>query len=707
MRDVQTVYARKALTVGKPKVVKLYATADNYFTVSVNGTKVGGTVPVSTDDFVWAKIHEFDITSLLKPGANEIAIAAVNAGGQAGLLCRVQVDGKPVLFSDHTWKVTDVPPKDSWTSGDFNDSGWQDASELGPASMSPWGSRLAGWPAELATQPAYLYHLPIAPVQISYAPDVNHLSWLPATKHVRMGRPVGVSGPWKLILDFGKELTGRAIVTGYHGPFEIDPGESTGEAIEKPYVTSNSSPSPYSAFRYVVLSFPATVDKFEGDVTLDHLYYPVEYKGSFDCSDPLLTQVWYTGAYTAHLCMQEDIWDAPKRDRVRWMGDLHVSGEVINNVFADQFLMEQTMQRLRNDAQRGHKPSELPGANVNDIPGYTCAWIAGMADLYRHIGNRAYIESQHQALLTMLAFMQQDFDSNGVFANNHRQWPFVDWAPLFNGDTPQARAATHLFMVKAAREAVFLLNKLGDSANAAKYNQWAEDLTATAQKYLVTDGTFGDRRQENSMAIYSGVATPSQVSSIYDRVLKPGTPAWGITTSPYYSNYVLLALSQAGHTQDATNYVRSFWGGMLAEGATSWWEGYDPTWEKNNFHAHLQADDGTGYFVSLCHGWSAGPTSFLTERVLGVRSTGGGFKTCEIAPDLGDLAWASGAAPTPGGPLKVNVEKSGSSITVTVEVPKGVSAKVTPGGTITKIDGKAGAGVSTVLGAGKHVVSSE
>ena len=66
---------------------------------------------------------------------------------------------------------------------------------------------------------------------------------------------------------------------------------------------------------------------------LDFKYYPVKYRGAFACSDPLLTKIWYTGAYTAHLCMQEQIWDGPKRDRRLWMGDLQISGQTINNVF--------------------------------------------------------------------------------------------------------------------------------------------------------------------------------------------------------------------------------------------------------------------------------------------------------------------------------------------------------------------------------------
>ncbi len=51
------------------------------------------------------------------------------------------------------------------------------------------------------------------------------------------------------------------------------------------------------------------------------IVYPVSYVGSFESSDVQLNRIWETAAYTAHLCMQDDIWDAPKRDRGRWAGD--------------------------------------------------------------------------------------------------------------------------------------------------------------------------------------------------------------------------------------------------------------------------------------------------------------------------------------------------------------------------------------------------
>jgi hypothetical protein len=37
---------------------------------------------------------------------------------------------------------------------------------------------------------------------------------------------------------------------------------------------------------------------------------PVNYRGSFSASDPELTRIWYTGAYTVKLCLQKDYFGA-------------------------------------------------------------------------------------------------------------------------------------------------------------------------------------------------------------------------------------------------------------------------------------------------------------------------------------------------------------------------------------------------------------
>jgi hypothetical protein len=153
-------------------------------------------------------------------------------------------------------------------------------------------------------------------------------------------------------------------------------------------------------------------------------------------------------------------------------------------------------------------------------------------------------------------------------------------------------------------------------------------------------------------------------------------PTNSLIISPYYNYYVIRAMAEMGHREEALKWIRQYWGGMVDEGATSFWEAYDPSWYREDFHSSLQSDNRSGYFVSLAHGWSSGPTAWLMEQVLGIQPTGAGFSTVDIRPDLVGLDWARGAEPTPRGLLKVDVKKDSSRMMVSLDIPEGVAARV-------------------------------
>lgn len=716
VRDNQKVAFRGSFMLKNlPKSARIALTADNFFKLWVNGRLMDESAPDPKDADVWRKAHVKEIISALRPGKNVIAVEARNLSGAAGFVAKIEGSDASLLLTDKNWKVAeqDAFEGKNWQSPDFPDLAWKPATVEFPLAEGPWAGGLQGWPG-YDTEVPYLSYLPLKPIIVNEMSgkfeEVGSLMLPGVTRTTVSQYNAKDSKPPQLNLDFGKELTGRIeIETEGDAEVVIGTGESLEEAVNAPWGGAHSFKlkkgvagfTPWSAFRYATVSFktasqakPVVIKK----LILNHKYYPVVYKGSFTCSDPLLTKVWYCGAYTSHLCMQEDIWDAPKRDRLRWMGDLHVSGAVINLAFGDTFLMEQSMQRLRNDAQGGRPANQPPTGHVNGIPGYSCAWVCGLADFHRHLGDFDYLKKQHDSLISMMEYLRGELDERGVFANKRKAWNFVDWSPGFNEDNALTRGATHFFLTKAAKEASFLLQEMGDATNARAYAKFAEDLTRAAQTYLLPAGkltvsdrlppgtmTFSDRRQDNAMAIYSGVATDLQTNAIYVELLTPTSTAWNEVATPYYNNYVIYAMSQAGHTKDTLEIIRKHWGGMLAQGATSFWEGYDPKWDKTNFHSHLQADNGTGYFVSLAHGWSAGPTSWLTERVLGVRPTSGGFKSVEIVPDLGDLKWAEGEIPTPQGAIHVRVESEGRDTVVTLFLPKNVLAVVRiPGDKVTQ-----------------------
>lgn len=135
-------------------------------------------------------------------------------------------------------------------------------------------------------------------------------------------------------------------------------------------------------------------------------------------------------------------------------------------------------------------------------------------------------------------------------------------------------------------------------------------------------------------------------------------------------------MSKTGDRRIALSWIRKYWGGMIAEGATSFWEGYDTRWPKEDFHRFLRSDDGEGYFVSLSHGWSSGPTAWLMDNILGVTPEEPGFQRVLIRPDLFDLESADGTIAAPQGPIRVELKKANGNMTASLDLPQGTETRV-------------------------------
>ncbi len=122
----------------------------------------------------------------------------------------------------------------------------------------------------------------------------------------------------------------------------------------------------------------------------------------------------------------------------------------------------------------------------------------------------------------------------------------------------------------------------------------------------------------------------------------------------------------AGDYQGAIDNIRDYWGAMLDMGATTFWEDFDVDWMNNASRIDEMPVKGKtdvhctygGYCYkqlrhSFCHGWASGPTSWLSQYVLGVSVVEPGCKVIRIEPHLGDLKWVEGSFPTPFGVVKI------------------------------------------------------
>jgi len=134
----QQTWARAVIDLKEiPANATLLASADNHIEVWVNGQPAG-----QSDE--WAQAAKTDVTKLLKPGRNTVAVLARNDGGVAALIVRLEA-GKAVLAETGAgWRVTNTKPDAKWVAAEFNDAKWEAATVVAKLGASPWGDVFTG-----------------------------------------------------------------------------------------------------------------------------------------------------------------------------------------------------------------------------------------------------------------------------------------------------------------------------------------------------------------------------------------------------------------------------------------------------------------------------------------------------------------------------------------------------------------------------------
>lgn len=392
-------------------------------------------------------------------------------------------------------------------------------------------------------------------------------------------------------------------------------------------------------------------------------FLDIPYLGSFTCSDERLNKVWMTGAYTVHLNMQDYLWDGVKRDRMVWIGDMHPEVMTISHVFGYNDIVPRSL-----DFVRDHTP--LP-AWMNGISAYSMWWIILQHDWYYYQGRLDYLKEQKSYLLPLLDLFMSKVDAAGKENLNGAGMRFLDWPSSPN--KPAIHAGLQALLVMAFQKGAALCDALEEPAKAAA----CRDMV-TRMKQYVPDANHS--KQAASLMALAGIVPAEKANK---DVISAGGAA---NFSTFFGYYMLQAQAKAQAYQTAIDNIRAYWGGMLDMGATTFWEDFDLSEAKNagridevvpsgkdDFHRDFGAYCYIGLRRSLCHGWASGPTSWLTENVLGIQVMAPGSKIIKVEPHLGDLSFAEGTFPTPYGIIKVkHVKLADGQIKSTVTAPPGV-----------------------------------
>ena len=486
--------------------------------------------------------------------------------------------------------------------------------------------------------------------------------------------------PPSILLDYGSEFNGAVqIYLTNPSPkpmlkVRVRFGESVSEAMGEP--NNDHSIHDFNAeisamgkhefgntgFRFVRIDFLECEDTVDvASIELVAIEADYEYKGEFQCSDERLNNIWKIGARTVQLCCQDYIFDGIKRDRLLWVGDLHPQINVISNVFGDVDIVEKTLTR----AAQTTPPNEW----MNGFSTYSLWWIVCLYDRYLYTGNKTFLQTQEQYLKDLVDSIISYIDENG---NEHLpEHRFMDWVIGFNKEVlKDGIQAIVLFSLKNA------LN-IFRALNSEVYCEKISEILCRMKNVKVD---ISDYKQVNSMLALAGIISPQEANS---QSLAINSDR-GLST--WFAYYALEVRALAGDIDGSLDMIRSFWGGMLSLGATTFWEHFDIDWLENagkidqlpqegSVDVHLEKGDHCfeGLRHSLCHGWAGGVTAWLSRYILGIRPASPGFKTVYIEPNLGDLDFVKGKVPTPFGDIVVEaVKNKDGSVKINKTLPEGV-----------------------------------
>jgi alpha-L-rhamnosidase len=492
------------------------------------------------------------------------------------------------------------------------------------------------------------------------------------------GKPAGV------LLDFGVELAGYVeifipmVKDKQPAPIRIRFGESASEAMSDPGVKGAQNDhairdftdvTPWlgkrtygpSGFRFVRIDsldpkLPVSLSEVRAVLQLRD----IPRLGGFRCSDERLNKIWEVGAYTVHLNMQDYLWDGVKRDRLVWIGDMHPETSTIAAVFGANDVVTRSLDLTRD---------VTPVSKwMNDISSYSMWWVLIHEQWWLHTGDRAYLEKQKPYLRDLMKRLARRIGPDGHEKIDGMR--FLDWpsSPNKQGVTAGLQGLLVMTLESGAR----LLKELGETETA----QACIDAATLGRK--VVPETNGSKSGA-ALQVLAGLSDAKKTAQ-----LLKANGASGVST--FYGFYVLQALGLAGETDAAFDIIRTYWGGMLDRGATTFWEDFDLAWlegsgrideltppGKKDLHGDFGAYCYEGFRHSFCHGWASGPTAWLSQHVLGIEPAAPGFAKVRITPHLGSLAWAEGSYPTPRGVIRVRHEKQADgSIKSDVQLPPGV-----------------------------------
>jgi alpha-L-rhamnosidase len=626
----------------------------------------------------WWFYEVVDVTAALRRGENYIEAEVIGGPetqaefslGQCGFLFELidAADCSVLAATGTGWEACSLD--EGWSGSGRWECGrlaaathWTPARVLGPPDEQPWNlrpNRLSP-PAEILIRPTKVV-----------VPFDEHQD------RVESPQSLLADDDRPTVVQPGAPLTFFALFDGtWAGHLQVIAGGSSGTLIEiacqeipgredheltRQVIVLDEKPLAFESARYfsarclrVRVDIPAGGCPLRLErLAINGTTMPAELRGRFECSEPMLNQLWPVCRWGEQLCRQGIHLDSPNhQESLGDHGDYLIEAAIDAYAFGEHALTRADLERTQLYMQQ-HDTAMFHTS-------YRLLWVWMLHDYWMWTGDEQTVRDslpQVRRLLEVFA----DYRGDEGLVSQTPDYMFIDWVQhgrfsLHHPPAALGMGSMTAFYVEALRRAADLEAAVGDAATAAQHRRAAEETADTFRRLLWDDqaGLYADglcgiskaaphrwlppdpaeplppTAHVNVLAVLAGIA-PSEDSA---RLLRACLAERGVPKQqPYFMHFVFDALEQAGCYEELASGLLDLWRPMLRENPASLRE----MWSHGDYS----------------HAWGGTPLVQCSGRILGVRPAAPGCRAMAIRPYPCGLDFARGVVPTPLGDVEVD-----------------------------------------------------
>ncbi len=653
--------------------------------------------PGWTDYLQRAYYKAYDVTDLVQGGENAIGASVADGwysgyvayglltgigterigrytyGKTPALMAQLEIEyedgSRQVIATDRSWRVTgDGPIREAdllmgefydarkempdWSTSDFEDNDWEaaifaeengrptamfyEAGESVPSGPTP---KIEGTERDLGFQRPKLEAFPGVPVRVTqeiHPIDITKRG--EGTYIFNLGQNfagnirLNVMGPegHRITLRYGEMVhpDGRLMTENLRKAratdFYVCKGDAQGE-VYTPRFT-------FHGFQYVELSnFPGKPDL--DTITGLVLHSDTPLTSTFECSDPMVNQLFSNVVWTQRANFVDLPTDCPQRDeRMGWTGDAQAYvGTAIYNADVSAFFSKWLRELMESQRPSGAFPGFAPfpfhrawdfGTAWADA-GIICPWT-----IWQAYDDTRVIDRCWKPMSRFIEWRQRTSvgDLGVVHGNGWGDW-------LSQGEVTPIDYIDSVYFALTTRMMAEMAEATGRDAEAKAYReQLARTKSAFIKKYLNDDGSLIVKTQTAyALALFADLV-PAEKRNATGKHLAELLQSNGnrMATGFLGTRPLLPVLSSADQHDLAVFLLQSHefpsWGYEIDQGATSIWERWDSYTKEDGFGRHNAAMNSFAHysFGAVCE--------WMFRTLAGIDSDGPGYSKIIIHP---------------------------------------------------------------------------